>query len=324
MERLTLKPSKRKKWKWTKQNKRRAADIATTLNELREYWPLTLRHAFYRLISSDLVNEDHWMCNGKRVDVYAAMGRTLKWMRIHDMIEMNAITDEHRILTQKVGFTDPENFIEYSLKRLGAGYSRCNAQKQSRHIEIWIEKATLLHIIEPIADEFCRRVVVCRGYGSITFQAQFYERAMEAKGYGQIPTVLYFGDWDPSGVNMMYAAMETIEIELGLSGVEFYRCGINPEHFNEIPSAPVPIKGKDPRTGQFIEEHGTAAYELDAFHPERLQMLVRDSLIAMTDIDQYLTQIEQQKEDLLKIANWRESVRENGAGLAIQMGILKV
>jgi hypothetical protein len=44
------------------------------------------------------------------------------------------------------------------------------AQKQGNYIEIWIEKAALLHIVKPVADDFCRRVVVCRGYNSITFQ----------------------------------------------------------------------------------------------------------------------------------------------------------
>lgn len=91
---------------------------------------------FYRLISSTRIQQDHWFWKGERVDFYAAIGRVLKWMRIDEKISMEAITDEHRILTQKVGFTDPEDFIKYSLGRLGRGYSRCNAQKQPRHIEV--------------------------------------------------------------------------------------------------------------------------------------------------------------------------------------------
>ena len=64
------------------------------------------------------------------------------------------------------------------------------AQKQENYIEIWIEKAALLHIVEPIADDFCRRVTVCKGYNSITFQAEFYKRAQEALGFDQQPVVL--------------------------------------------------------------------------------------------------------------------------------------
>lgn len=196
--------------------------------------------------------------------------------------------------------------------------------KNSRDTSRWIEKATLLHVVEPIADEFCRRVVVCKGYGSITFQAQFYERAMEAIGYGQVPTILYFGDWDPSGVNMIQAAMETIHNELGLSSVEYYRCGINPDHFHELTADPIPIKYKDSRAKGFIKEHGTTAYELDAFHPKRLQELVRESIEVMTDNASYYEQKARQEVDKEMIQDWRDGVFNVGVDLAVEKGILKV
>ena len=91
-------------------------------------------------------------------------------MRIDERIDRDVVIDDHRIITAKMGFTDPEAFIEREINNLGCGYSRCNAQKQPRHIEVWIEKAALLRFVEPVADEFCRRVVVCKGYGSVTFQ----------------------------------------------------------------------------------------------------------------------------------------------------------
>ncbi|WP_373498981.1 hypothetical protein [Desulfococcus sp.] len=325
MIKLTLNESKRKPWSWTKKNLKRAADIEAVLSELKEYWPMTIRHVFYRLISSDRINQKHWeKSDGERPNVYDILSPLMKWMRIHDKIPMESITDEHRILTEKVGFTDPEDFVMYQLGRLGKGYLRCNAQKQNRYVEVWIEKATLLHVVEPIADEFCRRVVVCKGYGSVTFQAQFYERAMEAIGYGQVPTVLYFGDWDPSGVNMIHAAMETIQEELGLTGVDFFRCGINPEHFSEIPADPVPLKPSDTRTKAFVQDHGETAYELDAFHPRRLQELVRESLIEVTDMQSYVEQLAMQNEDLGVIDAWRKDVADVAAEYAIHHGVVKV
>ncbi len=302
--------SNRKPWSWTDRKEGRAENLLHLINELEEYWPLTVRQVFYRLISSALIKMGHWFWKGKRVNAYTAIGRTLKWMRIDDRIPMEAITDEHRIMTQKVGYTDPKQFIATKLHYLGNGYSRCNAQKQKRHVEVWIEKATLLHIVEPVADEFCRRVVVCRGYNSVTFQAAFYERAMEAISYGQIPTVLYFGDWDPSGENMILAAMETIEKELGLKGVEFVRCGINPDQFHEIPADPVPIKMTDTRSKKFIEQYGSTAYELDAFHPKRLQELVRESLEAFTDLDAYQEQLEQGAQDKKDLKQWVSKVKD--------------
>jgi hypothetical protein len=277
---------------------------------LAEWWPMTARQVYYRIISSDAVKHDHWYWNGERVDIYKAIVRTLKWMRIDDKLPWTAITDEHRSTTPKIGFTDVRQFVDQEMRTFLEGYGRCMAQKQERYIEIWIEKAALLHIVKPIADEFCRRVVVCRGFNSITFQTMFYDRATEAIGMDQQPTVLYFGDWDPSGVNMTYAAMQTLTDELDLYGVEYYRAGINPEHFEMIAADPVPIKPGDTRSKRFVEQYGPTAYELDAFHPRQLQELVRKSIVEFTDMTEYDENEAKEKNDFEHIYLLKHKVKK--------------
>ena len=314
--------SKRKPWSWTKQNKARSEDIQRVMNDLKKYWPLTERQVFYRLIHSKYVLAPHWLKkDGKPINYYSALGRMLKWMRIYDHIPMESIIDEHRILTDKVGFSSAKSFINSELDNLGNGYSRCNAQKQDRYVEVWIEKATLLHIVEPVADEFCRRVVVCKGYQSVTFQVAFYDRAAEALSKGEIPTVLYFGDWDPSGVNMIYAAIQTLSDELDLYGVEYHRCGINPVHFSMLDADPVPLNPNDPRAKKFIKEHGPTCYELDAFHPEQLITLVRESIKKFTDMTNYDENSRLQRIDRKKITEWRERVGKYAAEVVGEIGI---
>lgn len=316
----------KRKGSWTKEKIVRSGDIKAVIDELKDYWPLTVRQVYYRLISSKCLSNPHWLNKGKQKgkplkDYYAALKPILKWMRIDDYIPFESITDEHRILTQKLGFSNARDFIDNRVGALRIGYDRCNAQKQERHIEIWIEKATLLHIIEPVADEFCRRVMVARGYDSITFQERFYHRAAEALNLGMIPTVLYFGDWDPSGVNMIYAAIQTLTDELGMFGVEYYRCGINPKHFSMIDADPVPIKPKDTRSKKFIKEHGPTAYELDAFHPEQLKILVRDSIKSFTDMINYRANVAFEQIDRRKIALWRVRVSSYAQEVADELGI---
>jgi hypothetical protein len=201
-------------------------------------------------------------------------------------------------------------FLDYEMSNFLEGYARCMAQKQEHYIEIWIEKATLLHIIKPIADKFCRRVVVCRGFNSITFQTMFYNRALEAIDLGQQPTVLYLGDWDPSGVNMIHAAMQTLTDELDLYGVQYFRAGINPEHFGMIQANPVPIKSGDTRSRRFINQYGKTAYELDALHPEQLQKLVRESIEAFTDMSEYEENAEKEEFDIDTIEELKDDVLE--------------
>jgi len=300
----------RKPWRWTALNESRAADLSFIFDELRKWWPLTERQVYYRLISSDRSRADHWRQFGNPekpfCDYYQTVCRLLKWMRIEERLPWRAITDEHRTTTPKLGFQNREEFIQNELDILLEGYTRCMAQKQERYLELWIEKAALLHIVKPIADRFCRRVIVCRGYNSVTFQADFYSRAAEALGLGQIPTVLYFGDWDPSGCNMLNAAIQTLQDELGLWGVEYYRCGINPDQFKAIPADPVPIKPGDTRAKRFIHQHGSMAYELDAFHPRQLEVLVRESIEHFTDMAAYEENQELEEEDMDNIEDLRE------------------
>ena len=323
MEQLELNKFTRsdRKWAWTNRNLARAYDIRSTMDELRRWWPMTKRQIFYRLISSDAVKQKCWHWAGRQVDIYKALGRTLKWMRIDDKLPWSAITDEHRVTTPKIGFTDVREFVDSEMYNFLSGYGRCMAQKQKNYIEVWIEKATLLHIIKPVVDSFCRRVVVCKGYNSITFQAEFYNRATEAIGMDQQPIVLYFGDWDPSGVNMIYAAMQTITDELDLDMVRYIRAGINPEHFGMIQANPVPVKLSDTRSRRFIKQYVEIAYELDAFHPEQLQKLVRTSIEAFTDMSEYDENAAKEELDIEVINELRDDVGEYIEDKVFNLGI---
>lgn len=298
--------SKRKKWAWTDTNIKRGNDLVKIFNDLRTWWPLTERQLYYRLISDQCISSEHWckyakLEKGLIKDIYGAVGQLLKWLRIDEYVPWEAITDETRTLTQKVGFSSAKNFVQQEVDNLFRGYSRCVAADQPNHIEIWIEKQALLKIVEPIADKYCRRVMCCKGYNSVTFQADFYNRVTEAIGKGLQPVVLYFGDWDPSGVSMIYSSMQTLEDELDLVGVDYYRCGINPKHFHMIQADPVPLKKSDSRSKEFIKEHGMTCYELDAFHPLELQDLVEKSIRHFTNLESVTCNlnIERQELDIL-------------------------
>jgi hypothetical protein len=113
---------------------------------------------------------------------------------------------------------------------------------------------------------------------------------------------------------MIYAAIQTLQEELDLFGVEYYRAGINPEHFNVIPADPVPIKPSDSRARRFMRNYGTTAYELDAFHPEQLQQLVKDSIIKFTDMKAYEENLHQEEKDQIDIDFLKDGVIEFVSG----------
>jgi hypothetical protein len=129
--------SDRATWSWTAQNVKRRDDVLSIFNGLKKYWPLTERQSFYQLLSSRAVSQGHWHQFGDparpRVDVYKTLGRLLKWMRIDEVLPWEAIIDETRVLTQKVGYANAEAFIWCELNAMLSGYSRCLASDQANH-----------------------------------------------------------------------------------------------------------------------------------------------------------------------------------------------
>ena len=308
--------SKRRNWVWSDQNLKRAKDVLEVVNGLKPYWPLTLRQVFYPLLhkAQNQQHRKHWLCKNRTIDIYDALKTLLKQMRINERLPYEAIHDEHRILSYRQNYENAEQFVEDEVEYLFRGYNRCLAQGQPRHLEIWLEKQTLLHIFEPIARKYCRRLIVCKGYNSYTFVSDFFFRAVEALNLGQIPTILYFGDWDPDGLQMPYAAAQTLEDDLGLPGIEHHRIGINPEHFGRIQAYPVPIKKKTSRLKWFKKkclEFGIppTCYELDALHPAQLQSLVENTVKKYTDLDIFSDQQDRGRQELSKINKIRTDTK---------------
>jgi len=229
-------------------------------------------------------------------------------MRIDDILPWEALEDRTRVLTAKRGFESVESFLHQELDCFLEGYTRCLIQGQDSHIEVWTEKEALLRIFESVVYPYCIRAVVCKGYDSISFIEQFYRRAEQAIMKGQKPIVLYFGDLDPSGVQMLEATIETVENEMDLYGVEFKRMALNPEHIEQFNlfNDPTAAKRSDPRYKKYVQKYGNVAVELDALHPSQLKNIIRESIEAVFDMDLFEKQQEQEQKDRGVIYNIRE------------------
>lgn len=294
----------RRKWSWTELQLERAENVKTVANELRQYWPLTLRQIYYQLVSKGQIKNTR--------SQYNMLSKLIKWMRIDEKLPWNALEDRSRTLTNKRGFDNLAEFINQETFNFLHGYTRCLIQNQDKHIEVWTEKDALLRIFKEVVYPYCIRAVVCRGYSSVTFIADFYKRADKAIMKGKQPVVLYFGDLDPSGVQMLEATVETLEDELDLYGVEFKRIGLNPEHVTQynLPVDPTAAKVTDPRYQKYVQKYGNIAVELDALHPAILKDLIRQSISAEIDMDLFVEQREQEGEDEYKLDEIRDKVQE--------------
>ena len=294
----------RRKFSWTKLQEKRAAQVLDITESLREFWPLTLRQVHYQRFSKGYSSNTE--------SAYTALSVLLKWMRIHEKLPWHAIEDRTRSMSAKRGFENIGEFVEQQLQTMLRGYSRCRVQGQDKYVEVWVEKDTLSRLFEDVVWPYCMRCVVCRGYQSVSFIADFYKRAEHAISLGKDPIILYFGDLDASGVQMFEATQETLETEMDLAGVTFKRCGLLPEHIERynLPNDPSAVKTTDKRYKKFKEKYGDLAVELDAMQPSDLQNLIRESIEKELDLPRFEQEKEFETLDRQEIEAFREEVAD--------------
>ncbi|MEW6658772.1 MAG: hypothetical protein AB1424_08930 [Thermodesulfobacteriota bacterium] len=271
-------PKKRRQaWSWTEFRLGQAEHVKQVVDELNEYWPLTLRQVYYRLLGV--------MIKENTSSRYQDLSKLITAMRQDGLLPWEAVEDRTRNLSQKRGFSDKETFVKQELDNLFEGYDRCYVQDQENYVEIWVEKDALSHIIEKASWRYCVRVLTGRGYQSTTVQKNFADRARRAIDIGHIPVVLYFGDYDPSGINILESAIQNIHDKYKLPDVTFIRVALTLDQIHGYDLPLVPLKSGDKRLKDYLQRYGGVAAELDALHPQILRNLTTKALNSLFDLE---------------------------------------
>jgi hypothetical protein len=299
---MKFEKTNRRSWSWTDHRIRQGDQVIEVVNELQGYWPLTLRQIYYRLVAAGYIENTRSKYNDLSV--------LIKQMRLDDRLPWEVLEDRVRRVSDKRGFTDHAVFIEQELDIFLEGYERCYVQDQEGYVELWCEKDALSRIFEKVAYPYCIRVVTCRGYQSITFLDSFRRRAWAAMDRGQTPVILYFGDLDPSGVQMLEATKQTLEDEMDLWGLEYNRIALTPDQvtaFN-LPNDPTAVKTTDRRYKSYVNRFGDIAVELDALHPQALQEMAIKAIESQFDMELFREQMEVEQMERERLAAIKQKV----------------
>jgi hypothetical protein len=160
------------------------------------------------------------------------------------------------------------NSIEHLLENTARTYRRALWDNQNAYVEIWIEKDALAGVVYDVCREYDVPLMVVRGYGSISF---LHGAAEAIKSIGKPTHLYYFGDRDPTGVDI------SRKIETDLRGfapdaeIHFERVAVTEKQIQEYKLPTRPTKRTDPRAKTFKGE----SVELDAIAPNELRRLVR-------------------------------------------------
>ena len=232
---------------------------------------LTLRQIFYRLVAAQVIE------NTK--SNYQSLSKILVDARKKRKIPFTAIEDRTRSMHKGHGsdLKALEHFNAYweYVTNMDKRYTMPKWWGQPKRVQVWLEKQALQALFEQITDAEGVDLAVCKGYPSLTF---LWEAARTLRGLTEQIEIVYFGDFDPSGMDIQRFVGQTLREDFGIE-VNVTRISITREQIDEYEIPPAPAKESDSRTNAFVAEHGVAwQVELDAIEPRTLQGLIRDSI----------------------------------------------
>ena len=260
---------------------------------LAQGYRLTLRQLYYQLVSRNVVE------NTERS--YKNVGNAVSDGRLAGLVDWSAIEDRVRVPRKASEFADLQELAEAAL----ASYRLPRWDGQRSYVELWVEKDALAGVLEPLAREWHAVLMVNRGYSS---QSAMYEAAIRfrhaAKAHSNL-VLLYLGDHDPSGEDMV----RDVRDRLAMFGadVDVRKIALTMEQVEEYNPPPNPAKMTDSRAAAYVEQHGVSSWEVDALPPEVLSQLITEAFEGLVDVPMMDTIKEREEADKEKL---REAVEE--------------
>lgn len=259
--------------------------INTILEEYRnDGYVLTLRQLYYQLVSKDIIpNNDR---------EYAKLSNILKKGRMAGIVDWSAIEDRVRVPKLPYWVRDVQHAIQDTIEQ----YRVDRMQGQQRNIEIWVEKDALSNVLFRVTSKYHIRLMVNRGYSSISAMYDAHRRLRSGD------VILYFGDHDPSGKDMIRDIRERME-EFGRE-VDVRPVALTMEQIRRFNPPPNPAKITDPRAKWYIQEYGRTSWELDALPPRELIRLAEEAVEELIDLDQYNRCLDREQRDIEELRSF--------------------
>lgn len=237
---------------------------------------LTIRQIHYRIFAQA------WSQYPNTESSYNWLKNVLGTARLEGVIPWEAIEDRTREIKDGHGEDyDPiqffKGFFDY-LRNLDTEYVMPKWWGQPTRVQVWVEKEALASVFENITKVSGVDLVVLRGYPSLTLLWEDAQRLSKVEDGVKKILILYFGDFDPSGVDIQRSAIEHIAEDFGIE-IECKRVALTKEQIGQYNLPPAPAKHTDTRRNGFILEQGVDwQVELDSIDPRELQRLIESSV----------------------------------------------
>jgi hypothetical protein len=224
-------------------NKLRLEQINSIIREYQKAgYKLTLRQLYYQLVSRDVIPN--------QPAEYAKLSKILVEGRMAGVVDWDAIEDRLRTAEKPSSWDEPADIM----KSVIHSYAKPRMKGQPNYIEVWVEKDALSGVLSRVTKKYHIPILVNRGYSSVSAIFDSYNRFKDAMEDDQKITILYLGDYDPSGMDMIRDVTER-PLEMLLAKwedfVDKYNEWVDAEHEGDFTDA------KDSLQNEYgdIEEH---------------------------------------------------------------------
>lgn len=294
---------------WDAQKEEVIQHIVDIVDEYAEEgYNLTLRQLHYQLVKSNwIVNHD---------SAYKKLGNILDDCKYAGIINWDNIEDRGRIPYIPYYVEDVEAALNDTIDQY-----RIDRQKgQESYVELWTEKDALSAILRRSTEKYHIQLVVNKGYTSSSAIYRAYKRCIQQIREGKKIIILYFGDHDPSGLDMVRDIRERLEFMFNKgrhsemfenmhsdelkSSFTVLPIGLTMAQIREYDLPPNPTKLTDSRANGYIKKFGKTCWEVDALRPQTLSDIVETNIESIIDMQQYAIMLQEEKDGVEELRNF--------------------
>jgi len=278
---------------------------------LRDYaaqgYQITLRQLYYQCIAHDVL-PDSWIdpkTGSKNVQKnYHRLGSIVNNARVAGLLDWAVMVDLGRSTKRNSHWDSTFD----ALDSIAEQFRIEKWENQPVHVEVMCEKQAAEGILLPVCRELDVPFTSNKGYPS---QSYIYQRG-RTLGHlwqgGKEIVVIYFGDHDPSGLDMdrdlgvrlnMFGRVDDYEITID-------RLALTSAQIKKYNPPPNPVKFTDSRADGYTVLHGHESWELDALDPAVLANLCRSAILQHRDEDLWDEAVEKEDDmrgELRKLAD---------------------
>ena len=277
--------------------------VAEALKVFEQYdSALTLRQHHYRLVSKQLFPNP--------TTSYKRLRRLMVRAREVGDVPRNCLEDRSRRILGRgdTAYISAQDFLKKRLTSLRESYKEFRMPMwdvQSNYVLVSLEKDALSRLVGDVANQYAVRTFPTRGYPSFTYvnrMATYIRNRLKDK-----PTiVLYFGDFDPSGIDIERDLEERLG-KYNAGDFKVMRVALTNDQIQQYNLPHMPVKRSDARSDGFLESYGDLSVELDALDPNTLKLMVAQSIASNIDLDAW----KRKEEEIDKLRLWIKGKLQN-------------